>query len=450
MVLDAILETGLPDRAAKSGVISKTPFDTRNREHYGCFLDLWHKHLMRTVLSPSRPATRIGSVLREGARRYCEMAGLSEDGDHKAVVKAMCEWGVLSSTNAVLFFDPPLPGYPSEANIQASAGAAAARLDNAAVARRVAASLEYNGWWPREAILEDVPEGFWERVFEYPPTIAAFYGSRDVLRAFKGVLPGSRFLKDQVLRGCSRRGDPENLRALWDEQELGHGIQGGDNMTEAGAIGHMYHSGDPGMVELYRELAYKTKGLPPPPPLPKGMGFAQSMMLFEGSDMSHSRLDLYAAERGHVRMLEFVHEHCGYDGHSNQCTPVSVAARRFQKTTVEWILGRVASTVEWMLGRVVRTSEETQVLAAFETQALAGAARGGSLETARFLVEQGVVVRGGSPEPLIYAVLAEHTGIIELLRDQGALTEDAKKKALGAARNSGLESMVELLESYDC
>ena len=89
MMLDAILETDLLDRAAKKGVISKTPFDTRNPEHYGCFLDLWHTHLMRTALRRSRPATRIGSVLREGARRYCEMAGLSDDGDHKAVVKAM-------------------------------------------------------------------------------------------------------------------------------------------------------------------------------------------------------------------------------------------------------------------------------------------------------------------------------------------------------------------------
>ena len=129
-------------------------------------------------------------------------------------------------------------------------------------------------------------------------------------------------------------------------------------------------------------------------------------------------------------MLEFVHELGSYYGHGKQFTPIKVAARRFQKTTVELIFESRIRT--------------------FETHALAGAARAGSLEIARFLIGKNVAIRRGFPEPIICAVQAEHTEMIELLRENGALTVNAKKNALKAAREDGLESMVELLESYDC
>lgn len=418
MVLNAVVETHLLDHLAEAGEFWKVPFESYDRERYGAFIDLWREYLVRAALDPSRPATRIGSLLREGARWYCEMAGLSGGAAHRAVVEALCEGGVLSKTTYSWFW-PQERGYPNGEDLEICAVVAASRLNDARAAKRLALGRKGEGWWPRR------------EVFKRPPAIAAFYGSYDVLRVFKEVLPGDKRVRRQVLLGCSRRACPDSLRAVWDEQAIGQRDPAWPYRTRHELPLELFHSGNPAMVEVYRELESKSAGRPPPAPLQRDMDsdfFHQHVLRTETLALNAVPS---AAAHGHLRMLEFLLElkvPFSYDCDKPATLPLPAAARNFQKAAVEWLL-RHGVDVD-------------------QAGALAEAAGAGNLEIARILVENGADVRAGETPPLVRAVRVEHAGLVDLLRKNGAMTAEGRERALREARERGLESMVKLLETY--
>lgn len=138
-----------------------------------------------------------------------------------------------------------------------------------------------------------------------------------------------------------------------------------------------------------------------------------------------------AAFHGHIRMLEYLFNlgfDVNFESTASARSPLATAAGAFQTAAVKWLLQHDAPVNDgW---------------------ALTEAAKAGSLEIVCMLVSYGADVRVGSPLPIVSAVKIEHTAMVDYFQKHGALTPGAREEALNEARDLGLESMVELIESY--
>ena len=417
IVLEAILKTHLLDCIPEEYWL-----DLRAKESE-VYTYLWRAYLTRHALGlHGRPATQVGVVLRESAVRYCAEAGLSGNDDLRDVLEALCDrFAICARRNS--WFHPPPKSWPPLWHIWQGALVAAAILNNASVAERILTH-------PRRGAVGIVEGGGQGTFFNNPSQVAIYFGSRDVVEVFARLARRERekFDHHTIVEECAYRRSPQNLMALWDvvPVDLDEEPVLAD-ITEM-ALSKMIMTDSPDMVEVYRKLACESLGLSAPVPL-KDMPEQERKEMILDQDMPYDYKDDIdsVVSLGHARMVEFLLETVLPSRYGHQNGLVAVAARGFHTEAVRYLLRFGAD--------------------AKKGEALAEAAGAGSLDICRMLIENGASPQLGDPLPIVRAVKIEHIGIFDMLWENGALTEEAKRQALGVARELGLGSMVSLLES---
>lgn len=361
-------------------------------------------------------------MLRASATHYCAEAGLSGGDALRAVVLALCDHKSISVWEASRF-DPPPEGWPDKRHVQQGALLAATIFNNAAVAERLLAC-------GRDlAVFDDWLPGCH---FRPPAYLAVYHGSHDVARVFSQMSSGVRegYRHSGIVSACAASGSPENLEAFWGEAPLER-VDVGDprllrNIT-SDALSDLCYSGNPDAIELYRKLSFERRGLSAPAPLEDMSESERYHITWRLYRPSRQWVD-EAAYRGDIQMLKYLLEIVFPLHQYPRNLSMAEAAGAFQTDAVKWLLQHGASVTKG--------------------HPLQKAAAAGSFEISKILIENGADVHAGKVPPISCAVRMEHTGLVNLLVKNGALTRKGRKKALQVADECGLDSMAELIQSY--
>lgn len=234
--------------------------------------------------------------------------------------------------------------------------------------------------------MNHLPWGSAWRCFEHTAQLVLLYVSINVFETVYEAFREHKYAQPvtQYLIGCSRNARPDNLGATWEVLPLD--VYDPDNfwVITVRPLGKMYLSGNPGLVELFRDTPFEKSGREPPPRT-TNMG-KEDWGLYMAPELTCNDILRNAVFHGHIRMLEYLFN-LGFDVYFESTASakslLATAAGAFQTTAVKWLLQHDAPVNdEW---------------------AVTKATKAGSLEIVRMLVCYGADVRVGSPLPIISA-----------------------------------------------
>jgi hypothetical protein len=162
-------------------------------------------------------------------------------------------------------------------------------------------------------------------------SIDVFETVYEAFREHKYVQPVTQYLV-----GCSRNARPDNLRAMWEVLPLD--VYDLDNfwVITVRSLGKTYLSGNPGLVELFRDMPFEKSGREPPPRT-AGMG-KEDWGLYIAPELTCNDILRNAAFRGHIRMLEYLFNlgfYINFESTASAKSLLATAAGAFQTVAVK-------------------------------------------------------------------------------------------------------------------
>lgn len=417
----------------------------QTRRYYGADV-LWHDYLLFRCRNETDESVGRFVEMRNvvvALRSHCEMQGVRPDLDHDTILDGLC-WLALEG------------GGKHQGGRQAwdSSKWRAGEGPNPGLNLLSAAT-----YFSCFSLVKDLLGQGYEpkddnELFPSPMYIAAWTGQAAMLELMQEYMPDYEELRAgkpgmysrskveaQPLYGAAIRGDMDMVRlALYPPSRT----IPPDNPDDQGKEGYVPGSElvlgfKPGHIPMGTKLRAYTAAAMRNTSSPAVYRYLRDFL----GQLSHSPLSLCnpLAEKalvGDMVMVRYLLDDgadvVGKD--ANKAPPLLHAVRSCHEDIVDLLLERGADPNEW------GSCHHGTVLTA--------AAKAGSLRILQKLVDAGAKM-GSRRESstLRYAVELEHTAMVELLLRMGVGGEKERRRIMGMAKDDGLESMVEVMESWE-